>query len=80
MIREDIQVALGKCSDIAPLDLGKPILFRDERVEPTWTEDDPREFVTIIDEHTREIEARDIPDLLHKIYGYDPNYRALSLT
>ncbi len=80
MIQDDIQAAVGRCSEIAPLDPGKPILFRDERMEPTWKEDDPRDSVHRIDEHTREIHADDIPDLLTKLYGYDRDYRAQSLS
>ena len=79
IIRADIQTALNQVTEISPLDLGKPILFRDERMEPTWKEPDERDFVTTVDEHTREIVADDIPDLLHKLYGYDREYRAQPL-
>jgi D-amino peptidase len=76
MIREDIQAAVRAAGGIVPLDLGAPILFRDERIEPTWKAEDAREGVRIIDEHTREIEAPDVLELMHMIYGFDPGYRA----
>jgi D-amino peptidase len=76
MIREDVQAALVQRERVKPLDLGKPILFRDERVEPTWKPKDATAGVRVVDAYTREIEAADVLDLLQKIYGFDPAFRS----
>lgn len=75
MIRDDIRKALGLRAGVKPLDLGTPLTFRDERVEPAWKPRDARAGVRVVDAYTREIEARDVMDLLEKIYGFDPAFR-----
>jgi D-amino peptidase len=79
MIRAGVQEALSQRDKIEPLQLRPPLLFRDERHDETWTEPSDNPDVKIIDSRTREVKADDIMDLLHKIYSYPRNYRAVSL-
>jgi D-amino peptidase len=72
LIREQAKAAMSKVGEIKPLDLGKPLNFRDEREEPTFDVENPPEHSKVIDCHTREIEAKDIMDLMHKIYTHYP--------
>ena len=75
MIREGAERAMSKIGEIEPLKLESPVLFRDERVEPTFDEEsppDPAEAGRVIDVRTREIEGEDIIDVMHKIYPRYP--------
>ena len=80
MIREGAQRSLDERSKVKPLRFDSPLIFRDERHADTWTGSNDNPDINIIDPKTREIRADDVMDLLHKIYGYDKNYRAVSLT
>jgi D-amino peptidase len=80
MIRKEAGAALSRRAQVRPLDLGTPILFRDERVEPTWKPRDAAAGVRVVDAYTREIQASDVLDLLNKIYGYDPAFRGEPLS
>ena len=71
LIREGAEYAWQVLGEVAPFRLEGPILFRDERVEPTFDEENPPPHSRIIDAHTREIEGADIIDLVYKIY---PSY------
>ncbi len=77
MIREAAEQAMKVIGDVEPFKLESPILFRDERNEATFDEEDPPEHSRVINAHTREIEAEDIVDLMHKIYGYPKDWRLL---
>jgi D-amino peptidase len=79
MIKAGVKEALGKIKGIKPFTLKPPLVFRDERYDELWAKEKSKGDVTIIDANTREIRAEDVMDLLGKIYGYDPNYRAKSL-
>ena len=72
MIREGAERAMSKIGEIEPLKLESPVLFRDERVEPTFDEESPPEHSRVIDVRTREIEGEDIIDVMHKIYARYP--------
>ena len=75
LICERAEQAAAVVGQIEPLKLDSPILFRDERVEPTFDEENPPEHSRVIDSHTREIEADDIIDLMYKIYQYPKDWR-----
>jgi D-amino peptidase len=70
LIREGAYQAMKLVGEIPPFKLESPILFRDERVEPTFDEENPPTHSRVLDAHTREIEADNIIDLMHKIYNY----------
>ena len=67
--------AMKVVGDVAPFKLESPILFRDERVEKTFDEENPPAHSRVLDAHTREIEAGDVIELMGKIYGYDLSWR-----
>jgi len=78
MIREGAELAMSRIDETQPLKLQAPILFRDQRVEATFDEENPPKHSRVIDAHTREIEGEDIVDLMHKIYsGYPRNWKPL---
>jgi D-aminopeptidase len=80
MIREGAERALKGVGEIAPFRLASPILFRDERVKPTFDEENPPPHARVIDAHTCEIEGEDIIDLMYKIYpGYPRDWKPLEL-
>jgi D-amino peptidase len=72
LIREGAQRAMKVIRDIKPFKLDGPILFRDERVEPEFDEEQPPANSRVLNAHTREIEGRDIIDLMRKIYTSYP--------
>jgi len=76
-IRRGAEQAMSAIGKVEPLKLDSPILFRDERVEPTWDEENPPAHSTVLDAHIREIVADDIIDLMRKIYGYSPDWKPL---
>ncbi len=76
-IRAAAEQAMKVIDDIEPFKLQSPVHFRDERVEPTFDEEDPGEF-TVLDAHTREMEADDIIELMYKIYSYPRDWRPLN--
>lgn len=77
LIRDGARRAAGVVGEVEPLKLESPILFRDERVEATFDEENPPEHSRVIDAHAREIEAEDIIDLMHRIYGYPRDWKPL---
>ena len=78
MIREGAQRAMKLVGKIAPFKLKSPILFRDERVKPSFDQEKPPANSRVIDAQTREIEAEDIIDLMYKIYtGYPRSWKPL---
>lgn len=79
MIRTGTQLALKQLDKVKPLRFDPPLNFRDERYDDTWTEPNDNPDIHVINPTTREVRADDILDLLHKIYGYDKDYRAPSL-
>jgi len=79
MIHTDVQRALAQRDEIKPLRFDPPLIFRDERYDETWTKPSNNPDIRVIDHNTREIQADDIPDLLHKLYGYPKDYCVPSL-
>lgn len=77
MIREGAAEAVKRIGDIEPLKLDGPIVFREEWHEPRFDPENPPKVGRVIDEHTLEIEAEDMLDLMHKKYGYDREWRPL---
>jgi D-amino peptidase len=75
LIREGAKRAMDVVDKVKPLKLESPILFRDERVDPTWDEEKPPEGWRVIDCHTREIETDDIIDLMYTIYSYPRDWQ-----
>ena len=68
--------AIEAVDRVEPLRLESPVVFRDERRDPTWDEEDPGEATRVINAHVREIEGEDLMDVLMKVYThYDRNYR-----
>ena len=58
-----------------PLDLGKPLVFREERYDPSFDLEEPPRNSRVIDSHTREIDATDPIDLMRKLYNYSPDWK-----
>ncbi len=77
LIREGAARAGEALDRVEPLTLESPVLFRDERVEPTWDEEaEDEEGVRVINAHVREIEGDDLMDVLIKVYPqYDRNFK-----
>ena len=71
LIRERAAKSLSCVGKVKPLDLGRPVRFRDERYKPAFDGENPPPDCRIVDGHTREIDAEDIIDLVYKMY---PNY------
>ncbi|MGQ9733239.1 MAG: M55 family metallopeptidase, partial [Candidatus Zipacnadales bacterium] len=78
LIRAGAERAMSVIGKVKPFRLESPILFRDERVEPTFDEENPGEHARVINAHVREIEAEDIIDLMHKIYNYPRDWQPTS--
>jgi D-amino peptidase len=78
-IRRGAAEAMGRIGRIEPLKLDSPVLFREERHEPSFDEERPPAYSRVLDAHTREVEAEDVIDLCNKLYGYDPAWEALPL-
>ena len=77
MIAEGAQEAMRRVGDIKPLHLDPPIVFRCEYYQPTLDPENPPPGKRVLDSHTFEIEADDMVDFMNKMYGFDPNYRAI---
>jgi len=76
LIREGARRSIAAIGRVNPLDLEKPLRFRDEFYEPRFDTRNPPPHSRVIDEYTREIEAEDVVDLMYKIYpGFDPGWR-----
>ncbi|MGD9496369.1 MAG: M55 family metallopeptidase [Armatimonadota bacterium] len=78
--RELIRAGAARAADaigkVEPLRLDSPVVFRDERVDPTWDEEDPGEATRVLNAHVREIEGEDLMDVLMKVYPqYDRDFR-----
>ena len=76
LIREGARRAVSAIGRVKPLKLESPIRFRDERVEPTWDEENPPAGWRVVNAHVVETEADDILDLLGKLYHYPRDWRA----
>lgn len=68
LIREGAERAAEAIDRVEPLTLESPVVFRDERKDPTWDEEDPGEATRVINAHIREIEGEDLMDVLMKMY------------
>ncbi len=76
LIREGAARAAEAIAEVGPLKLESPVVFRDERKEPTWDEEAPGEATRVVNAHVREIEGEDLMDVLMKMYPkYDRDYR-----
>ena len=75
MIREGAKEAMSRIGKVKPLDLGKPLVFREERYEPAFDLEKPPLNSRVIDSHTREIDAADPIDLMRKLYNYSPDWK-----
>ncbi len=76
LIRDAASRAMKAIGEIAPLNLGSPVHFRDEREEAAFDEENPGDF-TVIDAHTRELEADNVIELMYRIYNYPREWRPL---
>lgn len=76
MIRRGAERAMGLVGEIEPLEIGSPVLFREELNGPGFDEEKPPAHSRVLDAHTREVEAEDVIDLCNKLYGYDPAWQA----
>jgi D-amino peptidase len=68
MIREGAKQSLSSIGKVKPLDLGTPLLFREEWHEQVFDIKNPPPYGRVIDAYTREIEAKDIIELGWKLY------------
>lgn len=79
LIREGAERAVEALDRVEPLTLDSPVIFRDERVEPTWDEEVDEDLdagVRVINAHVREIEGDDLMDVLMKMYPqYDRDFK-----
>ena len=75
MIREGAEEALSRIGQVKPLDVGHPLVFREERYEPSFDLENPPRHSRVIDSHTREIDADDAMDLMYKLYNYPRDWQ-----
>jgi D-amino peptidase len=76
LIREGAAQAAEAIDRVEPLTLESPVIFRDERKDPTWDEENPGEATRVINAHIREIEGEDLMDVLLKVYPrYERDYK-----
>ena len=68
LVREGAERAAEAIGRVEPLTLDSPVVFRDERNEPTWDEEQLGEATRVINAHVREIEGDDLMDVLLKMY------------
>ena len=80
MIREGAEAAMKVIDRIKPFRLDTPLLFREERVKPTFDEENAPPYARVIDSHTIEVEVPDIIDLCRKLYHYPPDWRPFEFT
>lgn len=76
-VREGAAAALARVGEVQPFRVDYPLVFREERHDPTFDEWNPPAHSRVLDPRTREIDADDIIDLMNKLYGYDPQWRPL---
>jgi D-amino peptidase len=76
-IRDAALQSMAAVTEVAPLRLDSPVHFHEERVAPTFDEENPGQF-HVIDAHTREIEVEDIIEFMYTLYGYSRDWRPLS--
>lgn len=79
LIRKGAEEAISRIEEVKPLQLGTPILFREERYEPSFDHENPPAYSRVVDSHTREIEADDIMDLMVKLYSYPRDWKPLEV-
>jgi len=79
LIRKGAEEAMARIGEVKPLQLGTPILFREERYESSFDHENPPAHSRVIDSHTREIEAGDIIDLMYKLYSYPRDWKPLEV-
>ncbi len=78
MIRAGAERAMDVIDKIEPLKLEAPIVFREERVEPAFDEENPGDGWRIIDAHTRETQADDFMEIFFRIYPqFDRDWQPL---
>jgi len=77
IIEQAAERSMALIGQIEPLDPGSPVVFREERKEPSFDPENPPRNARVIDSHTIEIEAENMKDLMDKKYGFDPEYQPL---
>ena len=77
MIREGAEEAVRRIGDMEPLRLDPPILFREEWHEPVFDPEKPPRVGRVVDSRTRETEAEDMVDFMHRMYGHDRDWRPM---
>ncbi len=75
LIYEGAREAINRIEQVESLRLETPIVFREEFYEPAFDSENPPAVGRIIDSHTREVQAEDMPALLAKMYGHDPDWQ-----
>ncbi len=80
IIREAAEQAMAVVDKVEPFKLDSPIHFRDERVEPTFDEEDAQKGFEVINAHVREAQADDIIQLMGLIFGYDLGWEPLEFS
>jgi D-amino peptidase len=72
LIRRGAELALARVGKVEPLKLTSPVRFREVLEKATFDPENPPPHSRVIDGRTREIEVKDILDVLFKIY---PSFR-----
>ena len=67
--------SMNRIGLIEPLRLEPPIVCRREFYQPTFDLENPPAVGRVIDSHTQETEAKDMPALLAKAYGHYPDWQ-----
>ena len=75
VIREGAKASIAKIGQVKPLDLGRPILFREEHHKHVYEIEKPPPHSEVLDSHTREVEAKDVMDLMHILYEYSRTWK-----
>ncbi len=74
IIEEGARRSMEVIDSVEPLTLEPPVVFRDERHEPTFDEENVPEGRRVVNSHAVEIEADTVKQALDIYYGYDPDW------
>jgi D-amino peptidase len=69
-IRQGARESVRLVGSVLPYTLPGPLVFTDERYEPTFDPANPPAGATVLDEHTQQLTAPDIVELVRRYYGY----------
>ncbi|MGD9496368.1 MAG: M55 family metallopeptidase [Armatimonadota bacterium] len=75
IIEQGARRAMSVIGMVRPLSLESPVVFRDERHEPTFDEENVPEGRRVIDSHTLEVKGETILQVLQTYYGHDPSWK-----